>query len=76
MPEWPLEQVYRRSELPETLPDLANSWECFGHTTVKIKNTYQLFSNPCLYVSNRVMRFFQENKVKEARFYPVRLLND
>jgi hypothetical protein len=74
--EWPLEPVYRRSELPDTLPDLANSWECFGHTSVKIKDNYQLFATPSVFVSNRVMRFLQERKVKEARFYPIRLVDE
>ncbi|MCK6456732.1 MAG: hypothetical protein L6Q92_09415 [Phycisphaerae bacterium] len=74
----PLDIAYDRSAVaPETLPDIVQTWECFGRSLLHDdpkRGLIRGFAQPKILVKPRVFELFRELNVKEADFRPVRFV--
>lgn len=74
----PLDIAYDRSAVaPETLPDIVQTWECFGRSVLHDdpkRGLIRGFAQPNILVKPRVFELFRELNVKEAGFRPVRFV--
>lgn len=76
----PLNIVYERSQVdPEKLPDVVQTWECFGRSVLRNDPERGLqtgFAQPLLLVKPKVFDLFRKMKARGAGFSPVRIMED
>jgi rubredoxin len=76
--EPPTEIMYERSQVGSvTLPDVVQTWECFGRSILEDdpeRNLGRGFAQPLLLVNVKVFDIFRRLKVKHADFQPVRIV--
>lgn len=76
----PLDIVYERNQVdPEQLPDVVQTWECFGRSVLRDDPERGLqmgFAQPLLLVKPKVFDLFRKRKVRGAGFSPVRIIED
>lgn len=75
----PADWLYDRQVVdPAALPDVVQSWECFGRSFLHDdpeRHRVRGFAQPAILVKPRVVDLFRRLKVKHARFAPVRIMD-
>lgn len=74
----PLDWVYDHQDVDiNTLPDVVQTWECFGRSVIRDDPEQDLvsgFAQPAILVKPKVFDIFRKLKVKHADFAPVRIV--
>jgi len=74
----PSDWVYDRQTVdPDALPDIVQTWECFGRSVLHddpVRKLVRGFAQPAILVKPRVFDIFRRLKVRGACFQPVRFI--
>ena len=72
----PFVPAYKRSELDvEALPDVVRTFEWFGYWQRREPFESSVLGHPLLLVKPKVVKIFEEYKVRRVHFEPIRLLD-